>query len=193
MKKLICGILSMTMSFAVVCSVGVTTKAEARVNIEVNIGPPVIVSDEPDEIVYAPGLGVYFVPDGQWDIFYYGGFWWSRHGHHWYRSRYYRNGWGIVGNGVVPAPVFGVPRDYRVRFGRERHIRYKEWEGRPGRPSFEGKGRGDRDDHREIRDHRDQREREDRGTENKRDRSGGNDKKNDQGNETNDDRGHWGK
>jgi len=114
---------------------GVTREAAAEVNIKVNIGPPLIMVDEPAEVVYAPGLGFYFVPDGEFDIFFFSGFWWSRRGDHWYRSRYYRRGWAITPYRDVPGPIFSIPRDYRIRFGREKRIRYQDWKGHPGQPS----------------------------------------------------------
>jgi hypothetical protein len=105
--------------------------ASADVKVEVNIGPPVIAVNEPPEVVFVPTLGIYFVPDPNLDIFFYNGFWWSRRGPHWYRSNYYRRGWVIIGNRDVPRPLFRVPRDYRKRFARERHIRYRDWKEHP--------------------------------------------------------------
>jgi len=134
MKKKICCILGILMGLAGIIPAGLTKEAVAGVSVEVNIGPPVIMMDEPSEVVYAPGLGVYFVPDAEFEIFYYSGFWWSRRGNYWYSSRYYRSGWAIARNQSVPRPIFNIPRDYRTRFSREPRIRYNNWKGRPAQP-----------------------------------------------------------
>ena len=140
MNKMICGILGLTMITAGIYPVGVTVEAAVKVNVEVNLGPPVIMVDEPPEIVFVPGLGIYFVPNLEMEIFFYRGFWWSRRGNYWYSSRYYRSGWKIASDREVPGPVFRVPRDYRERFGRERHIRYQDWKKQRNQPKNEGKG-----------------------------------------------------
>ena len=127
MKRMICRILGLTILAAGFSAAGVTNEASAEVRVEVNIGPPVIMVEEPSEVVFAPDLGVYFVPDSEMEIFYYRGFWWSRRGIHWYHSRYYRRGWQFVMDREVPRQVFRVPVDYREKFGRERHIRFRDW------------------------------------------------------------------
>ncbi len=134
MKKYFCEFLAVVTIFASgIIPPGADWEVFAGVNVEVNIGPPVIMYDEPDEIVYAPGYGVYFVPGLAYDIFFFNGFWWSRRGSYWYRSRYYRSGWGRIRGQDVPRAVFRVPTDYRTKFARQPHIRYKSWKGRPGR------------------------------------------------------------
>jgi len=141
MKKTLSGILGFMLLTAGLCT-ALTGKGAARVNVEVNIGPPVIMIDEPPEVVYAPALGVYFVPDAEFEIFFYSGLWWSRRGNFWYSSRYYGRGWTIARNTDVPRPLFRVPRDYRARYAREPRIRYRDWKGRPGQPKNVNRGAG---------------------------------------------------
>ena len=74
-----------------------------------------------------PGSQVYFVPQPDIDIFFYNGYWWSPRGDRWYRARAYNGPWGIVGRRFVPAPVFGIPRNYRGIYEREHHIPYGQW------------------------------------------------------------------
>ena len=133
MKKMICGILGMIMLAAGIYPGGLTEEAAAEVNVEVNIGAPVIMVDEPAEVVFVPAYGIYFVPGLAYDIFFYNGFWWSHRGNRWYNSRFYRSGWRIANDRNVPGPVFKMPRNYRQRFGRSKHIRYQDWKERPGR------------------------------------------------------------
>jgi len=142
MKRMICRFLALTMLAAGIYPCGVIEEAAAEVDIQVNLGPPVIMADEPGEVVFVPDYGIYFVPGLEYDIFFYNGFWWSRRGARWYSSRYYRSGWTVVGNGRVPGPVFKMPRNYRQKFARAKHIRYQEWKGRPARPKNMQRGGG---------------------------------------------------
>jgi hypothetical protein len=118
MKRMVCAMLGLTV---------IITGLYAEVNVAINIGPPVIIVDEPPEIVFIPDFGIYYVPDQDYEIFFYSGFWWSRRGNHWYHSRYYRSGWLSVSDREVPRLVFKVPRDYRERFGRLPHLRYQDF------------------------------------------------------------------
>ncbi len=100
--------------------------------VNVNIGPPPIVVAEPPAMVMVPSTQVYFVPEAQFDVFFYNGYWWSPRGDRWYRSRAYNGPWRYMDRRYVPRPVFGVPHDYRRIYARERHIPYGEWRGRHG-------------------------------------------------------------
>lgn len=101
--------------------------AGAGVNINVNLGPPPITVAEPPALVLVPATGVYFVPGISFDVFYYGGYWWSPRGERWYRARNYDGPWRGVSRSVVPGPVYRVPRDYREVYAHERHIPYGQW------------------------------------------------------------------
>ncbi len=59
-----------------------------------------------------PQSQVYFVPDPQIDVFFYGGYWWSPRGENWYRARAYNGPWGVVERNRVPRAVIYVPQDY---------------------------------------------------------------------------------
>ena len=101
--------------------------ASVDVGINVNIGPPPIVMAEPPAVIAVPNSRVYFVPEPGIDIFFYAGFWWSPRGDRWYQSRHYNQGWVAVEPGSVPVSLIYMPRDYRVMYGRERHIPYGQW------------------------------------------------------------------
>jgi hypothetical protein len=126
---------------------GTAGGAAADVNLSVNLGPPPIVAAEPPEVVLVPGSDVYFVPGYDYDVFYYGGYWWSPRGAVWYRAPAYSGPWRAVPRRFVPGPIFGVPRDYRRVYLRERHIPYREWH-EHGRGHWEHERGHDRGEHR---------------------------------------------
>jgi hypothetical protein len=99
----------------------------AEVNVNINLGPPPIVVAEPPAVVAIPQTRVYFSPDPQVDVFFYGGYWWSPRGPQWYRARAYNGPWGVVETYRVPKAVIYVPRDYRARYGHEQHVPYGQW------------------------------------------------------------------
>jgi len=138
-----------------------TNEASAGVQFNVYVGPPVITVPAPPEVVLIPGSQVYFVPQPGIDIFFYGGWWWSPRGDRWYRSRAYNGPWVIIGPRYVPGPVLGIPRDYRGRFERERHIPYGQWKkerGVRGRHAY-GRDRQERETHERGGEHREREER----------------------------------
>ena len=106
---------------------GVSEPARAEVSVNINLGPPPIVVAEPPAIVMIPQSQVHFVPDPHIDVFFYGGYWWSPRGERWYRSRAYNGPWGVIERHRVPRSVLYVPRDYRARYERERHVPYGQW------------------------------------------------------------------
>jgi hypothetical protein len=119
-----------SVSAAILCVLFVcsgTREAEAQVSISINLGPPPIMVAEPPAVVLVPNSQVYFVPQLNFDVFFYNGWWWSPRGDRWYRARAYNGPWGIVERRYVPAPVFRVPRDYRTRYGNQRPIPYGQW------------------------------------------------------------------
>ena len=116
--------------FAVLAAVllsGLPDSASADFNVNVNIGPPPVVVAEPAAVVLIPSIGVYFVPNGDVDLFFYAGYWWSPRGDRWYRSRVYHGPWVVVKRRIVPVEVVRVPRDYRVRYVKAKHVPYGQW------------------------------------------------------------------
>lgn len=115
---------------AVLCAgimIGTGIDAGADVSVNINLGPPPIAVAQPPALVLVPGTSVYFVPEVDYDVFYYDGYWWSPRGDRWYRSRAYDGPWRGVSRRVVPPPVYRVPRDYREVYVHERHIPYGQW------------------------------------------------------------------
>jgi hypothetical protein len=118
--------------------------AQGKVNLNINIGSPPVVVAEPAEVVLIPGSGVYFVADAGPDLFFHEGFWWSHRGDRWFRSRVYSGPWIGVERRYVPVQVVRVPRDYRVRYGKARHVPYGQWKKAHYKPSYDNGRHGDR-------------------------------------------------
>ena len=112
---------------ALVAVMGFSKPALAEVHVGINIGPPHIVVSVPPAVVMIPGSQVHFVPNPDIDVFFYGGYWWSPRGEQWYRARAYNGPWGVMERRRVPRAVLYVPRDYRTRYERERHVPYGQW------------------------------------------------------------------
>lgn len=111
---------------------------QAEINVNLNIGPPPIVVSAPPEVVMMPESGVYFVPDVNYDVFFYNGYWWSPRGDRWYRASRYNGPWGVIQRSYVPVHLVKVPKNYRVVYQKERHINYGQWQKQGG----QNKGRG---------------------------------------------------
>jgi hypothetical protein len=138
------GAAGISMVLAALFLAGLPVSAPADVNVNINIGAPVVVA-EPAAVALIPGAGVYFVPGVEPDLFFFGGFWWSPRGDRWYRAGAYNGPWVVVKRRVVPVEVVRVPRDYRARYKKAKHVPYGQWkkqhEGR-GHGKDRGKGRG---------------------------------------------------
>lgn len=120
----------------------------AEVNLNINIGPPPVIVAEPANVALVPGSGVYFVVDSGPDLFFHMGFWWSPRGDRWYRSEAYGGPWVVVKRSIVPVQVVRVPRDYRVRYAKVKHVPYGQWKKAHGKKSHEnGRHGGNHDRH----------------------------------------------
>ena len=134
---------------AAIAATGFMEPARAEVNVNINLGPPVVIA-EPPHLVLVPQSQVYFSPDPQVDIFFYGGYWWSPRGDRWYRATEHNGPWGVIERSRVPQEVIVVPRDYRTRFEREKRIPYGQWKKEHnkdrGKAERKGQKNHDRDD-----------------------------------------------
>lgn len=139
MRKNIYRVLRLFVLIVALCAFGGTKGVLAEVRVNINIGPPMIMVAEPPAVVMIPGLEVYFVPQLEFDVFFYNGYWWSPRGNRWYRSRVYNGPWVVIDRHYVPAPVYRVPKDYRNRYDREQHIPYGEWKHHDRKEHKEGK------------------------------------------------------
>ncbi len=156
MNRLVLQILLSAVAFAAAGST-----ASAGVNVDIHLGvpvvpavpvapapppPPVMMVPGPPAMVLIPDTTVYFAPDLQMDLFFSGGFWWTRHDGRWLRARHYRGPWARVSPSYVPGPVLRLPPDYRHAYGRGEHIPYGQWKRNHGGWANRGRAewRGDR-------------------------------------------------
>ena len=118
----------------------------AEVNLNINIGAPPVVVAEPAAVVLIPGSGVHFVADAGPDLFFYAGFWWSPRGDRWYRSQVYNGPWIVVEHRHVPVQVIRVPRDYRTRYKKVKHVPYGQWKKAHYKKSYRNNRNGEHTD-----------------------------------------------
>jgi hypothetical protein len=118
---------------AIVLVVGGLTAAPALaadVNIGVNIGvppPPVVVAPAPAVVIAPPSITfaappplvvvpstptVEYVPTGAYNVFAYGGRYYSFYNGYWFQAGHYNGPWAHIKTEKVPAPVIGVPVAY---------------------------------------------------------------------------------
>jgi hypothetical protein len=104
---------------------GFSGQSMAGINIGVNIPlPPIFAFPAPPELVVIPGTYAYFPPDVDFDIFFYGGYWYRPYDGYWYRSIGYDGPWVYIGS---PPPVLlRLPPYYRIITRGERRIPYGE-------------------------------------------------------------------
>jgi hypothetical protein len=142
---------------AIAAAMGFSQPARAEVSVNINLGPPVVVA-EPPHMVLVPRSRVYFSPDPQVDIFFYGGYWWSPRGDRWYRARAHNGPWGVIERRRVPREVIVVPRDYRRRFEREKPIPYGQWK----KEHYKDRGKAERKEQKRDEKEPERREKEQR-------------------------------
>jgi hypothetical protein len=157
---------------------GLPVESAAGVNVNVGIfaPPPVFRIHTPPPVVVIPGTYIYTIPDIAVEILFHQGYWYRPHEGHWYRSKSYNGPWAYLDSPRVPRALFDMPPDYhrippghekipyghfKSNWGRWERERYWEkdekWrEGRHGGPDDRRGGppeKGDRDNHRDKKDH----------------------------------------
>lgn len=103
------------------------------------VHPPVLVS--PPRIVIVPGTQVYTVPTASFNVFVYGGQYYSFHHGTWFHSPRHGAAWTPVALHAVPGPVRAVPA--------------KHWKIPPGQDKQDRHGSQDRPDDRRVGDRHD--------------------------------------
>jgi hypothetical protein len=87
--------------------------ALADVSVGITIVPPAVVIPAPPAVMVIPGTYVYFIPDVEADMLFYGGWWYRPYRGYWYRARGYNGPWVHVGVSRVPSVVINVPPHFR--------------------------------------------------------------------------------
>jgi hypothetical protein len=96
--------------------------------------PPPIPFPVPPIVAVIPGTYVYFAPDVEADILFYSGWWYRPFEDRWYRAKSYNGPWKHIRRGLVPAPLIGLPGDYRHGVIHDRieydhlHRNWRSWE-----------------------------------------------------------------
>ena len=105
--------------------------AEVNVNIGINVPPPAVMIPAPPPVMLIPETYVYFIPDIQFDIFFYHGYWYRPHRGYWYFSRGYNGPWVYIVPQRVPHVLHDIPPDFRRVPPGHHHIPYgqlkKHW------------------------------------------------------------------
>jgi hypothetical protein len=89
------------------------------------VRPPVLVA--PPRVVIVPGTQVYTVPTATYNVFVYGGHYYSYHHGTWFHAPRHGAAWTPVAIAQVPAPVRAVPvKHWRIPPGQERKLEKAE-------------------------------------------------------------------
>src|SRR5262249_18984370 len=92
-----------------------STPALAQVRVQVTA--PSVTFNAPPPLVDI-GNGVQVVPGIGQEVFYYDGYYWTRSGDYWFRTKDYRGGWGYVQDKDVPPALLGMPK------GKYKHYKH---------------------------------------------------------------------
>ena len=76
------------------------------------VAPPPLVFAAPPALVVVPGSPVYYVPSANFNVFVFGGRYYSLHDGAWFMAPNHAGPWGVVPAGRVPQPVLAVPHAY---------------------------------------------------------------------------------
>ena len=104
--------------FALVTVGLLTTEAIAgEVNVGINIGvpvppPPRIVLPAPPRVVVVPNSPVSYAPSVEFNLFVYGGHYYTFHDGSWFSAKSHSGPWVFIAPERVPRPVVGVPVTY---------------------------------------------------------------------------------
>jgi len=66
---------------------------------------------KPPRLVLIRGVGVYYAPEAEDDVFFYGGTWYYYSGVDWYLSQSHRGPWEKILQEALPQVMFRVPPD----------------------------------------------------------------------------------
>ena len=90
----------------------VSARADAQVSVNVNIGPPPVIFAAPPRVIVVPQTPVYYVPDTTYNVFVYGGRYYSFHNGAWFLATSHGGPWAFLPVEHVPRPLIMVPTRY---------------------------------------------------------------------------------
>src|SRR5262245_38991723 len=143
MPKSISLIIGVALAIAGFSSVAATA---GQVNVGVNIGvpmppPPAIVLPAPPRVVVVPNSPVSYAPSVDFNLFVYGGRYYSFHEGSWFYASRHSGPWTFMPTERVPRPVIGVPVTYyKVPPGHAKKM--ANMPAGPSGPGPSGPGRG---------------------------------------------------
>jgi len=135
MKKLLFGILGLFFISVVV--------ARAEFNVNVNLGGPDLVVEEPPQFINPPSLGFYVAVGAPYDIFYVnamfgGGSYYLYRDGGWYRSSYYNGPWIVTQYNRLPGVLRRHSYNEIIRIRDEQYRTYQSdrghWRGKNYQP-----------------------------------------------------------
>jgi hypothetical protein len=105
----------LVLALALIIALLSPSAARAEVNVNINVGPPPpppIVLASPPRLVVVPGGPVYYAPDVSFNVFVFGGRYYSFHDGAWFYAATHRGPWSVVAVEQVPPPILAVPVQY---------------------------------------------------------------------------------
>ena len=89
-----------------------TEPARADVSVNINVGPPPVIFSAPPRVVVIPRTPVAYAPDTSYNVFVYGGRYFSFHDGAWFLAASHGGPWTFVAPEHVPRPILAVPVKY---------------------------------------------------------------------------------
>ena len=103
--------------------------------VTITLGLPVVL---PTLIVVQPGVSV--IPDQPVEVFYTGGYYWTRRDAGWYRTRDHNGGWARVDDGRVPVVIARSPPGQYKNYKGQGHGNSGKGNGKPDHHDKKDKG-----------------------------------------------------
>ncbi|MBI5805329.1 hypothetical protein HZA73_04720 [candidate division TA06 bacterium] len=92
---------------------GLWSLALAEVNVNINVGIPVVRISSDPLMTVIPGTYIYFITESSEDIFFYQGYWWRPYKGRWHRANGFNGPWTFVKPGRVPPGMLKLPSSWR--------------------------------------------------------------------------------
>lgn len=106
----------MVAAAAIAVSLVAASPASSQVHVSVNIGTPPAFVAAPPPLVVVPGSAVYYAPDYEYGLLFYGGRYYTQFNGAWFWAP--RPGARWVAVSTVPRPLLAVPVEYHHKHGR---------------------------------------------------------------------------
>jgi hypothetical protein len=122
-----------------VVAVALAAGAAAAADVNINIGwPPPLIVEKP-RVVLVPETKVYTAPSLEFNVFMFGGKYWSLHGDNWFVTARVGAPWTPVVVEKVPVEIRAVPvKYYKVPPGHAKHLKDRDDDNDQGREHGRG-------------------------------------------------------